>query len=503
MKILCLYLLLILALPWPGKAFGEEKSPWTWDWNLLWGASQNGQWKEGAYSGDLSNRLDFRLHLPWKLSLRTQLIDRRPFGEESGLFSPGGGIYHGPTGSRFLYGVQDEYGLSARIRNVWAKGMPFAEARRPSSRDLKTGISSTKRPETSLYLGSPELWIFRGFASLGMDEDLNPALGTGLEARWDANTLALEGFYTGAVLSPRSASSWFSLAPPLPERDFRVFALCLIFNSPFLALSSDWAYSETFAYGRDMYGNLGLRLGDLSSVQSRHWRLSLAVDGAGGRFVGSDGGAPGAGFRAAARLERRGAGSSLFRLGTTMRSPGWGEGFERTSSQVYYRFPLNARIRALPLRLSRLFLTLNRDARDREKTSDRAEAGLALVTGTLGWTFTGQIGRQIGVADDSGLNPFPLPDLFSQEGPLSTRLSGELSWSPRKGLAEKIPGALRLKTKLTYSAGGDKAGLWEPSFYASLGGKLGRFSFKITPPEIQEDQTTDTWKYSLSWRLEK
>jgi hypothetical protein len=468
--------------PSSGKGDSEEKQ------NASLGFLWSGSWEN---EGNLVNRGDLKLHIPWQdLGLRAQVTDKRPanfnlsdfsvFLEElgQGNTSPGGGLYHGPSGSRVLYGILDEWGLPARVRNPWIRAVPLTEAHNPSLGDLKTEPSSTKSPETYLYLGLPRLGPFSFFGSLLLDEGLNPSAGGGLTARFDGKTsLGLEGFYTEKKLPPGKASAWFSRSPPLPERDFRLYALALVFNSPFFGAASDWAYSETFAYGRDLYGNAALRLGD------RPWRLSLAADGAGGLYVGRDGSTPGAGFRLAGRLEGRGKGSSLFRLSTTLRAPGPGEPFDRSSSVIYYRFPVSAG--NSPLSFSGISLTLNRNSQDREKIQDSFEAVLRFNAGPLRPVFKGAL-TGLTAAEETPLF-FPCPDspyLFE-----SAWAAGELSYTL---------GFFQFKTKLGYTVKTERAPVWDAAFSAAIRGKWGRFSLKVESPEFP-----DAWTWELSWRVEK
>jgi hypothetical protein len=290
------------VLPLVAEAKEPALPPPLFGWTLLWAGFREG--KTPAAPGNLVNRGDLRLSLPrYGLILRTQLVDKRP-GDFSSLpwkdpeagntvFS--GGFYHRATGSRVLYGIIDEWGLPARLRNPWIRAVPFPEYHQPSAADLKNEASSTAKPEAYLYLGSPQLGSLRlsGFARI--DGERNPGIGGGLELRPARKTdLRLEGYFTGRTLPPRKADTWFSADPPLPERDFRLYGLGFLAGFPFLVLSGDGAVSETFAFGRDLYANIGLRAGD------KPWRLSLAADGAGKRYVGRDGSAPGPGFRGAA-----------------------------------------------------------------------------------------------------------------------------------------------------------------------------------------------------------
>jgi hypothetical protein len=297
-----------------------------------------------------------------------------------------------------------------------------------------------------------------------------PSVSAGADFVFSKNILLrLEGFYTERTLPPRTSSTWFSASPALPERDFRLYAGSLVFNMPRFGFAADGAYSETFAFGRDFYGNLGLRLGD------KPWRLSLAADGAGSRYVGSDGSVPGQGFRSAARLERRGKGSSLFRLAAVLRweTPLFGEtmeGPERSSFSAYYRLPSSR----APAALSRVSLTVNRDSRDEDAVLDSGDilAGIKL-------------------------GPFSSVTEFK----LSTKDNDFASL----GIQESVSWKIRLinfiaRTGYTNTAGKDD--LWDGSLSASVRGKLrsgkrGRLSVKAASTDFPEK-----WEYTIGWRVE-
>ncbi|MDR2393909.1 MAG: hypothetical protein LBD93_07125 [Treponema sp.] len=458
---------------------GAQTSKPLFSWDLLWAGSLDASF-EGK--GTLVNRGDIRLHIPWQnLTLRTQLIGKTSVALEEGWdldsISGAGGIYHKPSGSRLLYGILDVWGLSARIRRPWGRALPLVEYRKPSLGDLKTEPSSTKEPEAYLYLRSPYLGIWRGFVLANIAPDLGKdaiqlGFSGGVEAQFDKKrTFQVEGFYTGKELASRNTEAWFSLSPPLPERKLHLYALGLVYTGPFLGIASDWAYSDTFAYGKDLYGNLGIRLG------KRPWRLSLAADGAGSRYVGSDGFAGGAGFRVGGRLEYYGKGSRFFRLGTTLGAGTVGGPFERSSNLIYYRFPADFCIGFLSF--SRISLKLTRNAEDVSKVTDRYEALLGLALGPLGWVVSGSL---TGIAAASE-QPWPFP---IQKIPLElpfAALSGELSY--------RI-GMLQLRAKLGYTSR-----LWETSLHAFIRGKLGRCSLKIASPDLPT-----SWTYTLTWRLE-
>jgi hypothetical protein len=251
----------------------------------------------------------------------------------------------------------DEYGLPARVRNPWIRGIPYTESHQSTVSDLKPEPSSTKDPAAYLYLGSPWLGPVRAFGSAVLESNLQPGFDLGVEARLSETMfLRAEGFYTGHNLPPREGSAWFSEKAPLPERDFSLLAGNVFFTSPFIEATTDIAWSQTFAYGGGLYGNLGLRIGD------RPWRFSIAGDGAGSRFVGRDGGNAGAGFRSAAKAEWRGKRTRLFRVSTSLRSPSMRETFVKSSTVFYYHFS-SAPAKTQPLFWpSRVSLDISRDA---------------------------------------------------------------------------------------------------------------------------------------------
>jgi hypothetical protein len=409
------------------------------------------------------NRGDLRLHAKKPgLTLRTQALDKRPappaddVGE--GLTAFSGGLYHDRSGSRLLYGSLNERGLPARVTKPWNRGSPFAENRRPSLWDLRTEPSSTAEPEICLYLGLPVLELsrkiaIRGFGAVVLDGDVRPSYGGGAEAQFGKrNSLGVEGFYTGDTLEPRQGSAWFSDPPALPERGFRLWAANLFFNSPRFGISADGAYSRTFAYGEDLYGNIAFRVGD------RPWRFSLAADAAGSRYVGRDGAAAGPGFRTALRLERRGRRNSLFRFNAAFRAPGIGEEPDRYSGLALYRFPRAPEKNFASL--SRISLTLNRNIAEKETIPESLEGLVGFNLWKLQCTVRGS--------------------------PAGT-VSGETSYSA---------GIFRLRAALGYTAKAGKAPLWDGACTLSLRGKAGRLSLKIASADFPGD-----WTYSLSWRL--
>jgi hypothetical protein len=456
--------------------------------SALW----TGSWD---FSGNLVNRGDFRLGA-FGFIARTQVLDKRPdfFSEgwETGDTALSGGLYHNKTGSRLLYGELEEWGLPARLRNPWGKSTPFVSAHKPMAADLRTEPSSTAEEEAYLYLGSPWLRLFsptsffRPYGVFQIDGAFNHAFGAGLDTRLPAKTgLRVEGFYSGRHLEPRQASAWFSDSPPLPERDTGLYGLSLFFTGPFFAAAADGAFSETFAWGRGFYGSGALRLGN------RPWELNLGASGADSRFVDKAGTAVGAAFRLAGRFEWKWKRTSFIRGGVDIRSPKFGENFDRGAVSLYYRFPSNLKTGGfLPFRPVRVSAEISRDARDRDKVLDKAETGAGFSLGPLGLGLRGSVSGVSAAETDEAPSPFPAPASWEFD---AAKISGNISYSLR------FPGfgTLSFGAGAGYTAINEKPPLWDFSLSAAIRSGLGRFRFKFGASEFPRE-----WTCSLSWRLQ-
>jgi len=491
---------MVVVFPCTGEDGLKKPSLPLFTWDLLW----TGSWyksiprAESGFpaaadifpGGTLFNRGDLHLDLRQQdISLRFLATDKRVLPPEEkntkAGFNPGLGIYHTASGSRFLHGVQSEYGLPARVNNVWIRSVPFMESRSPSSRDLKTEPAAKDESASYLYLALPPALLpgFNAFASAGLDAQQNPSLGGGIGLGGSGAEMRLEGFYTQKELSPRKISTWFSEAPPLPERDFRFYAAGMMFNSKQAAFAADWAWSQMFAWGRGVYGNFALRLGN------KPWRFSLAGDGAGSRFAGKDGSTLGAGFRVAARGERFWSRSGYLRFQSILRAPFPGEDFERGSLSFYFRpsapSAKERRENTFPIRFSRASLGYSRDARTPEKTADTLDALLGFNLGIFSTVFSCTL-HSLSSLEEGGpplLFQSPVFETFE-----SVRVTGELGWSH---------GILNLKTKLGYTARAEKDSIWELTLNASLRpGRWGRVSLNVAATDFPEK-----WNYTLSWRF--
>jgi hypothetical protein len=454
--------------------------------------------------------------LPQGLVLRSAVLDRRPLNIEV-LNDEGwdalwgdpakqitqftGGLYHKATGSRLLYGVLDEWGLPARIRNPWIRSAPFTDKHDSVSADLKTAASSTKNDEVYLILSTPffaladEVKLSAYVSAQTETEKFTPALCGGLDFFLPGKTsLVLDGFYTQAVLPPTKSSSWFSSSPPLPERDFRLSAFALFFTSPDFSVKSDWAFSETFSVGEDFYGNLGVSFTPplTAAGRARPLAFSAAADVAGERFIARDGVNHGAGFRTAGKVEWKGQRSSLLRLDTELRSPAFGEDFNRSSSGFYFRLPAR-NAKSEPVLLTRISIYADRNAVNAKKVSDKLSGnlGMSIFTpqmakiGPLGVNLSGSV-RGITEFEE---NPSPFPHFSPQQVFNTAGFACEFTLSPYN---------FQLKSKFGCTFYEKKDEIWDLSLSAAARFKYGRLSIKAASADFP-----DKWDFTLSWRLEK
>ncbi|MDR0464570.1 MAG: hypothetical protein LBG94_05575 [Treponema sp.] len=496
-----------------GFAQASAKEP-LFGWNLL----LSGSWDESAsveWTGPLQNRAEFKLDiLPVKLSLRAQVLDKRTLSldvdsfqldeffpnPEKDVTNFTGGVYHKPTGSRILYGVLDEWGLPARIRNPWIRSPPYTGNRGVIAADLKTAASGAKEDEVYLYLSGPSINFLsgmkvRGFISAQTEMDeLEPSFSGGFDLTFGKKiNLLLDLFYTGKELPQAEVSAWFSNPPVLPEREYRLFAVGFLFSCPLFAVSSDFAFSETFAWGKDIYANLGITVTPLLpfGAKERPLSVSFAADGAGERFIYRDGLSHGEGFRSAGKIEWKSRYNSLLRLDVVLRGPAFGEGFNRSSTGFYYRFPVSAANRYNLFRFTRISFSADRNAVNHLKISDNFSGtiGLSISLRQLGIKSPFSVNLSGSVKGLSVINNPAVFPLFEDSWLWNSTSAGcEIIWSPL---------FFRFSTRVEYLKAAEKPDKWGFSFNASARFKNGRLSINADSPDFP-----DKWDWALSWRLE-
>jgi hypothetical protein len=441
---------------------------------------ESGSWVQG---GNLTNRIDLRLYAPLGLTFRAQATDRRltpPWEHpDSGVTALGTALYHKGTGSRLLYGLVETAGLPNRTRNIWAHSAPWFESHQLSTADLKTSAGDAEASETYIELLSPPARLFNGGLSLRLDSNAEAVFVGRGEMRLPHNSsVRLEGLVTKRVLEERGMSQWFSDKPYLPERKFGFYALSAVFANPYISFAADFARSEVFAWGADIYVNAALRIGYLP------WRVSVAADGAGKRFSGSDGASTGAGFRAAAKFEWEGYRNMLFRAHSVLWAAAWQEPFDRGTIGIYLRLPQN---KNYLVKLSRVSLGFERDARKPERITDGIDIDAAFVAGPFRPSL-GIAAKQHTVAKPGDyINPFPsyTPEHRFDSVKFSATVSCQIY-------------IVALNGSVAYTLTDGKEPLLISSVGAGVSGKLGRISLKLT-----NNVKTGDWTYTLSWRLQR
>ena len=476
-----------------------------------------GSWES---EGNLSNRFDLRLNIPKAdVALRMQVLDRRPasefelftesFGGETKdkvITQPGLGLYHQETGSRLLYGTLETHGLIARTRNIWIRGVPYAESRTASSADLRTTVSSAAIPQFYTFLETPNLTLGQGnilgFASFLFNNDFfidglinneeqqsARSFGAGVNYSQGKAKIRLETLYGERTLPERRSTTWFNQRHPLPERNTRLFAGAMNFSVPAFGLAVDLAYSETFAFGDDYYGSLGIRFGD------RPWRLSMALDAAGSHYVDSQGNIPGIGLRAGARLERRGKRTGLFRISALARGPGLDmDSMNRFSGDLYYRFPTSTAV----FKLTRFSFSLERDGRNENNVLDSARAMMAFAIGPLSYTSEGRIR-----SDDSYRLVQSLSWTIQGSGSALAKtapIPGTRSSGTGTSFTQRFPFTVQLSARAVYEKNSGKDGDWSASFAASIRGKRGRLTIRTAGSGLNEG-FDEQWEHTISWSL--
>ncbi|MHC6202178.1 hypothetical protein ACYULU_03180 [Breznakiellaceae bacterium SP9] len=483
---------LFLAAPSPFAECQETKQGF--DLSLVWALSlenalnkdelEEGGLRSVAEDANLSNRLGLALKFPWaSLSLRGEALDKRPVSPtETQLPTASVGLYHQGTGSRLLFGTIEQYGLARRLQNTWAHSVPFPELHTPQSMDLKTTPTTNNNTQSAIYLSSLPLYPiqFYGLGLIDSEDQLSLGIGAVLTFAPKIN-LSIDGFYTEKTLPERKAATWFSANPPLPSRDFNLYALALGFNSPSFALSTDAAFTNTFALGSGMYLNGGLRIGN------KPWRLSLAADGADFLFAGRDGSVPGAAFRLAGKLERRGVRNGLFRAQSALRAPAYDEAFRRSKSSLSYRFPSLGKDNQTPVSLSRVSLDAARNAENPAKVLDSYHSSISFNAGPFKPLLSAGLNKETSrdMDADSFLQVFPQ---FQSGDENTLNLSAQISYTY---------GSFLVRLRGDYEKQTEKAAIWGGSLYGSVRGKAGRrLSLKIGSTELPVK-----WNYTLSWRL--
>jgi hypothetical protein len=204
------------------------------------------------------------------------------------------------------------------------------------------------------------------------------------------------------------------------------------------------------------------------------------------RFVDGLGAVPGAGFRAWGRVEWLRPRGELWRLQTALRGFGEGQdGFTRSSSSLYYRFPA---AKNAGLAFSRVSLSAARNADDRGKILDGWDALVGLNFGKVRTTWTFALDEY--TKDDA---PIPFPDPTNVYVLQEWKLSAEAAFSV---LFCTVTAKTGLVKKLDAVNAEWKEAEIPFSLSLQLRGGPGRLTLKASSARFPSD-----WTAGISWRL--
>ncbi|GMO25019.1 MAG: hypothetical protein Ta2F_00110 [Termitinemataceae bacterium] len=451
----------------------------------------------------LTNRMNVRLYMPLSFMFRLTSAHEAPVppkGEfKDGNINFGLGLYHQKTGSRILYGTLETSGLSKRSANVFSHSAPWLETHTVSNADLKTTALESAKNEFYAQLISPRRKIFNGKLNLEnfyayfaphVSADKNTDWTAGVNYNFGrASSIRSEFFWTQKTLPQRKSLGWFSDKIYLQERDMRYYAASLVFTNPYVSAAFDFAQSQIFSWGSDIYANGALRIG------SSPWRVSLAVDASGSRYSSSTGAIVGAGLRSAAKFEWFGMRSSFFKISTTLKSPGIDNFFDQSSSIIYYRFPVIKNFLVTPARLS---FEMDHNAHDRYAISDVWTIKSLFNAGPVRPSFDVAI-KQSSTAQETD-KIFPYINFQNDHKFESVKFTAAISTA--------IPVSkifINLKASGSLTKFGEKENdsnnledVWNAAFYAGISGKYGRLNVKCS-----NTGKDSSWLWTITWKLQK
>ena len=199
-----------------------------------------------------------------------------------------------------------------------------------------------------------------------------------------------------------------------------------------------------------------------------------------------------------------------------MRGEGFGQTLNRGSAGVYYRFPSAARNDEYILRFRRISFSVDRNASNLQKISDKYSgfigASLKLPGGWVNDPLIVNLSGSLKSIMESDSDPFPYPVPNAAQTFDSAEIKSEFVWSrdfrgnssavsetsasEARGFLFK-PLSLQLKASVGYANFSEKEGKWEISLSSAARFRGGRLSVKVASPDFPEK-----WNGTVSWRLE-
>jgi hypothetical protein len=253
----------------------------------------------------IANKLDLKYTLALaELSIRALLLDTRPcpFSDIPQENNPKvfAGIYHLPTNSRILVGPLIEIGLLQNCSAPSLGKVPYAEEHTRSSVDLDTAIKTTTAIHRHITLGTSSGNTYQAYSLVTIDSVSDwVVLGGWRNNGEHESELRLEGFLLSQSIPERTSSTWFSEAPPLPQRTSSMVAFSSFLKNESATICADGVWSRTQFTPQGFYGNTAFK------IQRNPWSIEFALDSTNGVYIGRNKKESPSFFRNGVKIEKR------------------------------------------------------------------------------------------------------------------------------------------------------------------------------------------------------
>ena len=382
---------------------------------------------------------------------------------ESGLSFAGGPL----RAAGFAYSLADPFG----------KALHTGARRAVSGYALDTSAAATKQPSVSVSIGgdkAPPAWFRLTAAKVSGDRGSAIAtLGGGSEGVF---AVRAEAFFTQGILGARRSETWFSPAPPLPERRHSLGALSIVVDAFESQCYFGGAYSDAEAQGKGAY------LAAVADLVFGPFRVVAGTDAATPRFIDTTGEETGKKIRSILHLRHAGpkGGSLLVRAESVF------EGETANPKEL----TLDGAYRFAPRESPSFFRLLEMSAEAAKAVQESEKHGYRLKTGA-------RLGLGPAIAT-LGTSLMMDADMRRNECGLSTKTDFSIG-----------------KFSVSVSAGAFADEAWKPKWAGSLGvaatvaGGLIMARWETDEPACWErlvgvlpsKSPLGPWSFSLSWRF--
>ena len=261
---------------------------------------QSGVWSDLSR---IENRIDFSTNSAI-VSIQAFVANTHSAGQDC-VWASGLSFEERSIGTRVVYGPLHAVGLPSRLTDPLGKTLPSGYGRLRSDYRLDTGASGSK--SAAMFAAfSPQLpkklELATGFVH--EHESLSGIVTFGIINANDRR-FRLDVFAEKALLPSRAAIAWFSVPPPLPRREQKLYAISTSAALPHFSATIDLAFSD------QDYSGKGWHLGGTASARKESFLVDLAADYTTSGFTDTEGISRGAGLRAFLETRLKGPSASL------------------------------------------------------------------------------------------------------------------------------------------------------------------------------------------------